>query len=69
MLTGTYFGGEDGIKQGASTITQQLVKNLTRDDEAGGIEGYIRKVREIWRAYRLDASTTRTTSWRHTSTS
>ena len=32
MLTGTYFGGEDGIKQGASTITQQVVKNLTRDE-------------------------------------
>lgn len=52
-LTGTYFGG--GIKQGASTIDQQLIKNLTRDDEAGGIEGYLRKVREIWRALLLDA--------------
>ncbi|MEI3014482.1 MAG: transglycosylase domain-containing protein [Ruthenibacterium lactatiformans] len=52
-LTGTYFG--NGIKQGASTIDQQLIKNLTRDDEAGGLEGYMRKVREIWRAYRLDA--------------
>ena len=38
-LTGTYFG--NGIKQGASTIDQQLIKNLTRDDEAGGLEGYI----------------------------
>lgn len=55
MLTGTYFGGEDGIKQGASTITQQLVKNLTYDNEAGGIEGYFRKIREIYRAYKLDA--------------
>lgn len=52
-LTGTYFGG--GIKQGASTIDQQLIKNLTRDDEAGGIAGYMRKVREIWRALLLDA--------------
>ena len=40
---------------GAPTIDQQLIKNLTRDDEAGGLEGYMRKVREIWRAYRLDA--------------
>ena len=56
MLTGSYFGGEDGIKIGASTITQQLVKNLTRDDDASGIEGYLRKVREIWRAIRMDAS-------------
>ena len=55
-LTGTYFGGEDGIKVGASTIDQQLVKNLTRDDDAGGLEGYLRKFREIWRAFRLDAS-------------
>lgn len=52
-ITGSYFGG--GIKQGASTIDQQLIKNLTRDDEAGGLEGYLRKVREIWRAYLLDA--------------
>ena len=56
MITGTYFGGEDGIKQGASTITQQLVKNLTRDEESGGVDGYFRKVREIWRALRLDAT-------------
>ena len=55
MITGTYFGGEDGIKQGASTITQQLVKNLTLDEESGGLDGYFRKVREIWRALWLDA--------------
>ncbi len=54
-LTGTYFGGEDGLKQGASTIDQQLIKNLTRDEDAGGLEGYMRKVREIWRAICLDA--------------
>ena len=53
MLTGSYFG--NGIKQGASTIDQQLIKNLTRDDETGGLDGYLRKVREIWRALRLDA--------------
>ncbi len=58
-ITGTYFGG--GIKQGASTIDQQLIKNLTRDDEAGGIEGYLRKVREIWRALLLDAKYDKTT--------
>ena len=32
------------------------MKNLTRDDDAGGLEGYLRKFREIWRAFRLDAS-------------
>ena len=56
MVTGTYFGGENGIKQGASTIDQQLIKNLTRDDDAGGIQGYLRKVREIYRAYKMDAT-------------
>ena len=50
-VTGSYFGN---LKIGASTIDQQLVKNLTRDDEADGREGYLRKVREIWRALRLD---------------
>ncbi len=54
ILTGTYFGGEEGIKQGASTIDQQLIKNLLGDDEAGGFDGYMRKVREIWRALELD---------------
>lgn len=54
MFTGTYFGGEDGIKQGASTITQQVVKNLTRDENNDGISGYFRKVREIWRALMLE---------------
>ena len=36
-----------GSKQGASTLEQQLIKNLTRDDEAGGLEGYMRKVLDI----------------------
>lgn len=54
-LTGTYFGGENGIKQGASTIDQQLIKNLTRDEEGSGMSGYLRKVREIYRAFLLDA--------------
>lgn len=51
MLTGSYLGGQ---RQGASTITQQLIKNLTIDDDVGGIEGYLRKVREIYRAYKLE---------------
>lgn len=40
-------------KQGASTIEQQLVKNLTEDDSASGIEGALRKLREIYRAFGL----------------
>lgn len=41
-------------KQGASTITQQLVKNLVADDASSGIDGALRKVREIYRAYTLE---------------
>ena len=37
-------------KQGASTLEQQLIKNLTDDDSASGIEGALRKLREIYRA-------------------
>lgn len=41
-------------KQGASTITQQLVKNLTDDRDGSGIAGALRKVREIFRALVLE---------------
>lgn len=41
-------------KQGASTIDQQLVKNILDDDASQGSEGYLRKIREIFRAYMLD---------------
>ncbi|MDL2220023.1 transglycosylase domain-containing protein, partial [Ruminococcaceae bacterium OttesenSCG-928-O06] len=51
-LTGSYPGG---VRQGASTIDQQLIKNLTRDDEDSNMAGYFRKLREICRAIRLDA--------------
>lgn len=42
-----------GAQQGASTLEQQLVKNLVGDDASSGIEGYMRKVREIFRAIGL----------------
>ena len=42
-----------GAQQGASTLEQQLVKNLIGDDASSGIEGYMRKVREIFRAIGL----------------
>lgn len=41
-------------KRGASTITQQLVKNLTTDDAGSGIAGAFRKLREIYRAFALE---------------
>ena len=39
---------------GGSTITQQLVKNITKDDERTGIEGIMRKVREWAKAYQVE---------------
>jgi penicillin-binding protein 1A len=39
-----------GSRQGGSTITQQLVKNVTNDD----IEDFQRKLREIFRASKLE---------------
>lgn len=51
-LTGKYLGS--GMKQGASTIDQQLVKNLLGDDATDGSAGYQRKIREIFRAYVLE---------------
>lgn len=39
--------------QGASTIEQQLVKNLTDEKDSSGIEGALRKMREIFRAWGL----------------
>ena len=43
-------------KQGASTLEQQLIKNLTDDNSASGIDGALRKVREIYRALCLSRS-------------
>ncbi|MEA4911085.1 MAG: transglycosylase domain-containing protein [Oscillospiraceae bacterium] len=40
--------------QGGSTITQQLVKNITSENSVGGLSGVLRKVREIYRALRLE---------------
>lgn len=44
--------GQD--KRGASTITQQTIKNITGDNEVDGTEGYERKIREIYRAVQLE---------------
>ncbi len=49
-LTGSYLRGG---QEGASTITQQLIKNITDDTEDEGTAGYLRKIREIFRALAL----------------
>ena len=41
-------------RRGASTITQQTIKNITGDDDVEGIAGYERKIREIYRAVQLE---------------
>ena len=39
---------------GGSTITQQLVKNITKDDETQGMEGIMRKVKEWAKAFQVE---------------
>lgn len=39
---------------GGSTITQQLVKNITKDDETSGLAGIMRKVKEWAKAYQVE---------------
>ncbi len=51
-IINTLFNGESSY--GGSTITQQLVKNITNDNESTGIEGIKRKIREWQRAYQVE---------------
>lgn len=39
---------------GGSSITQQLVKNITKEDEDTGIEGITRKIKEWAKAYQIE---------------
>ncbi len=48
----TVFTG--GSSYGGSTITQQLVKNLTNDNESQGLAGIFRKVKEWAKAYQVE---------------
>ena len=50
-IVNTVFGKSS---YGGSTITQQLVKNITKDDESSGMEGIFRKVKEWTKAYQVE---------------
>lgn len=52
-VTGSYLPGQSG-QLGASTIEQQLIKNITGEDDSKGMAGYTRKLKEIFRAIALD---------------
>ena len=39
---------------GGSTITQQLVKNITNDKEQSGMQGILRKIKEWAKAYQVE---------------
>ena len=51
-IANTLLNGESSY--GGSTITQQLVKNITNDNESTGIEGIKRKIREWQRACQVE---------------
>lgn len=46
--------GETSSVGGGSTITQQLVKNITNEKEDSGTAGAIRKIKEMIRAYQVE---------------
>ena len=52
IATFVFKGGSSSF--GGSTITQQLVKNITRDDQDTGIAGVTRKVKEWAKAYQIE---------------
>ncbi len=52
--TVTYILNKGKSSYGGSTITQQLIKNLMKDDDDSGVAGIKRKIREISRAYKTE---------------
>lgn len=51
-ILNTIFKGSSSY--GGSTITQQLVKNITKEDEAEGLAGITRKVKEWAKAFQVE---------------
>lgn len=52
--TFTYITHSGSSNFGGSTITQQLVKNITNEKESSGVEGMQRKIKEMSRAYQIE---------------
>lgn len=52
--TATYITHSGSSNFGGSTITQQLVKNITNEKESSGTAGMQRKVKEMSRAYQIE---------------
>lgn len=53
LLSFIFNRGESSVG-GGSTITQQLVKNITNEKDDSGVAGAIRKVKEMIRAYQVE---------------
>jgi len=53
LLSFAFNRGESSVG-GGSTITQQLVKNITNEKEDSGTAGAVRKVKEMIRAYQVE---------------
>ena len=51
-ILNTVFTGSSSY--GGSTITQQLVKNITKDDESSGLAGIFRKIKEWAKAFQVE---------------
>ena len=51
-IINTVFRGSSSY--GGSTITQQLVKNITDDNESSGLAGIMRKIKEWAKAYQVE---------------